>query len=214
MVNHEKQIVGPEASSTQSSPGVISWQLRGKNVIARNRPGRRRPGRSCSQPDETVALKAFTEAAVGLQRNPAVTSMAGKMSHLENPNMGLVADTPLERKFKTRKVNNTDHLSKLSRWILANAGDGIARADIVAMYFNIERLYCGFYLDPCYSPNERRRHRRRYRYSQPRGTMTLKRLEQRGLVHLVRRKQYVTKVELTDRGQAVARELKSNELDP
>ena len=114
---------------------------------------------------------------------------------------------PLEREFNASKVNNISHLSQLGRWILANAGDGIDRADIVARYFGIQRLYCNFYVDPCFSQKERRRHSHRYRYSQPRVTMTLKRLERRGLVHLIRHGKYVKEVNLTEKGTLIADKL-------
>ncbi len=118
-------------------------------------------------------------------------------------------DRPSEAKLAKTKVNlnGLNRLSELARWILQNTGDGIERGDIIAKYFGIERLYCGFYLDPCFRPKERRRHNRRYRYSQPRVTMTLKRLHQRGLVQLIRHGRYVKEVHLTTEGILMAQKL-------
>lgn len=104
---------------------------------------------------------------------------------------------------------NTNRLSKLVCWILQNTGDdGIDRADVVAQYFGVDRLYCGFYVDPCFGPTERRWHDRRYRHGQPRVTMALKRLENRGLIRLVRRGKYVKRIRLTEIGETI-----SNALD-
>jgi DNA-binding transcriptional ArsR family regulator len=103
------------------------------------------------------------------------------------------------------KVNT--RLSELARWILLNAGDGIERGDIIAGFYEVERLYIGCYLDPCFRPKERREHDRQNRYAQPRVTMTLKRLEKRGFVCLIRHRKYVKEVRLTEKGKAVAEEL-------
>ena len=116
---------------------------------------------------------------------------------------------PSESKYEGPKVNN--RFSELAKWILLNIGDGIDRADIVARYFGIERLYCGFYVDPCFRPKERRRHNHLYRHSQPRVTMTLKRLERRGLIHLIRHGKYVKRIRLKEKGKAVAKELSNND---
>ena len=113
----------------------------------------------------------------------------------------------VERESEAPKVN-TGRLSKLACWILQNTGDGIDRADIVARHFGVDRLYCGFYVDPCFGPTERRRHDRQYRHAQPRVTMTVKRLAKRGLVRLVRHGKHVKRICLTDRGRAM-----SNALD-
>jgi len=123
------------------------------------------------------------------------------------PNILQGVDMPTESKYEVQKVNNTRHLSRLAMWILLNAGQGIERANIVAKYFNIERLYCGFYVDPCFRPKERRRHNGIYRHSQPRVTMTLKRLEQRGLVRLIRHGKYVKEVCLTEKGKLTTQKL-------
>jgi len=115
-------------------------------------------------------------------------------------------DMPSEPKLAKTKVNN--RLSKLARWILCNTGDGIERGEIVARFYGLRRLYCNFYVDPCFPPKQRREHNRWSRYAQPRVTMTLKRLEKRGLVQLIRHGKCVKRVCLTEEGKAVAEELK------
>lgn len=113
-----------------------------------------------------------------------------------------------EHQLKARKVNTTGRLSRLARWIVLNTGDGIDRADIVARYFGIERLYFGFYTDPCFGPKQRREHDRKFRRANPRVTMALKRLEKAGLVRLIRRDKNVKRIYLTGKGVTV-----SNALD-
>lgn len=113
---------------------------------------------------------------------------------------------PIESKYETQKVNPS-RLSKLARWILLNASDGIERGQITGGFFEIERLYCGWYVDPCYGPKERLDRTCKNSKAQSLTTKTLCRLEQLGLVRLVRRKRYVKAVELTQRGKAVAQEL-------
>lgn len=115
-----------------------------------------------------------------------------------------------EAKYESQKVNNR-RLSELAKWILVNTSDGIKRDEIVEGYFGIERLYCGFYVDPCYSIREKRRRQRRCRRVQPQLSMTLKRMENRGFVQLIRQQQYVKKVCLTTKGEILAQQLKSNE---
>ncbi|TKJ38331.1 MAG: hypothetical protein CEE38_06120 [Planctomycetes bacterium B3_Pla] len=103
---------------------------------------------------------------------------------------------------------NTDRLSKLACWILQNTGDGIERGEIVARFYGLERLYCHFYVDPCFGPKQRREHERKFRYAQPRVTMALKRLENRGLIRLIRHGKYVKRIRLTEEGETI-----SNTLD-
>lgn len=171
-----------ELKSYASGPGAVTLPHPSVTIKTAQRPNRRRPSKDL-----------------------ASKGCRGKVQNIR-PRLNRSS----ERNLESRKVNSK-RPTELAKWILLNIGDGIDRADIVARYFNIGRLYCGYYVDPCFSPKERCRHSRRYRYSQPRVTMTLKRLERRGLVRLIRRKQYVKKVQLTDKGKAIARELKSSE---
>jgi len=114
-------------------------------------------------------------------------------------------DRSSESKLAKTKVNN--RLSKLARWILCNTGDGIKRGEIVARFYGLQRLYCNFYVDPCFRPKEHRDHNCRSRYAQPRVTMTLKRLERRNLVQLIRHGKYAKEIRLTEMGKTVAEEL-------
>ena len=109
-----------------------------------------------------------------------------------------------DAKYRSQKVNLT-HFSKLARWILLNTGDGIERGQITEDFFGIERLYCGWYVDPCYTSKEIRERANKSGKAQSLITKTLSRLEQLGLVRLVRRKQYVKAVELTQSGKAVVK---------
>lgn len=122
------------------------------------------------------------------------------------------SDRASELKLATTKINTKglNRLSNLAKWILVNAGDGIKRGEIVERYFGIERLYCGFYVDACYSIREKRRRQRRCRHVQPQLSMTLKRMEQRGLVQLIRPRRYVKKIYLTSAGKTLAEQLMDN----
>jgi len=114
-------------------------------------------------------------------------------------------------KYKSQKVNPF-RLSKLARWILLNTGDGIERGQITEGFFEIARLYCGWYVDPCYTPKETRDRAGKNGKAQSLTTKTLRRLEQLGLVSLVRQKRYVKAVKLTESGKAVVRELSQNTI--
>jgi len=118
---------------------------------------------------------------------------------------------PIETKYRVQKVNTTGHLLPLAEWTLLNASDGIDRADIVARYFGIERLYQGFYLDPCFGPKQRREHDHKLRRANPRVTTTLKRLEKLDLVRLIRRGKYVKRVYLTEKGRAMSKILNNSD---
>lgn len=113
---------------------------------------------------------------------------------------------PTESKYESQKVN-LNRLSKLSRWILLHTGDGIERGQIVEGFYKLERRYCNWYTDPCFTPKEKRDYERRYHRAQPVVTRTLKRLEQLGLVQLLRQACYVKKVRLTGEGKALAQKL-------
>lgn len=116
------------------------------------------------------------------------------------------ADPPSQPGCANRKVNRT-HLSSLMKFILANAGDGIERSELVASFFRLQRRYVGWYTDPCLAPRRKREHERRYRRAQPSITRTLKRLESRGLVQLLRHGKVVKEVRLTPEGKAIANAL-------
>jgi hypothetical protein len=102
-------------------------------------------------------------------------------------------------------------VSELARWILLNTGDGIERSKIAEGFFKLERLYCGYYLDPCFTISEAKERNSKYKKAQPLITKTVYRLEQLGFVRIIRRKKYVKEVYLTDKGKAIAEELSRNE---
>ena len=100
-----------------------------------------------------------------------------------------------------------NRFSKLMRWILLNAGDGIQRGEITSGYYGLERRYVGFYPDPCLSRSSEAQHQRQYRRAQPAVSRALARLAARGLVELVRHGTVVKAVRLTARGSEEARAL-------
>ena len=111
-----------------------------------------------------------------------------------------------ETKYKSQKVNQ-NHLSGLMAFILINTGNGIERGEILEHYYYLERRYCGYYTDPCFRPKESKDYEQRYRRANPAVSRTLKRLEKRGLIELIRRKHYAKKVKLTPKGHTIARVL-------
>ena len=94
------------------------------------------------------------------------------------------------------------------RFVLLNTGDGIERAEIIAQYYRLSRRYCKHYTDPCFSQREQREFDERFRRAQAAVTKLLDRLEKRGLVELLRCRQYVKRVRLTSNGELVAHTLK------
>jgi len=96
---------------------------------------------------------------------------------------------------------NSKRLSKLQRWILTKAGDGIERGAIIEKFFKIERRYKGFYTDPCMRPRELRIFERKFNAANASLTRALKPLESRGLVGLIRKRKYVKKAKVTDEGK-------------
>jgi len=117
---------------------------------------------------------------------------------------------PSEDNLRVPKVN-LKRISKLSCWILQNTGDGIERGEIVARFYKLPRLYCKFYVDPCFGPKQQREHDRKFRYAQPRVTMALNRLEKRGLIQLIRHGKYVKRICLTENGKTISNELNTSE---
>jgi hypothetical protein len=114
---------------------------------------------------------------------------------------------PSESKYEAHKVANL-RLTTLARWILQNTNDGIDRGEIAAGFLGLERRYCGYFTDPCFSPNKKQEYERGYRRAQPSITKTLKRLETLGLVHLTRRHSHVKQINLTQKGKQIAAQLR------
>ncbi len=110
---------------------------------------------------------------------------------------------PSETKCSSQKVNR-NRLSKLMMAILnyVDGTDGVERGELVQYVFGLERRYCGYYSDPCMPPREKREYERRYRRAQPVVSRCLRRLESKGLVHLIRHGRYVKAVALTSDGMA------------
>lgn len=104
---------------------------------------------------------------------------------------------------ENEKVNHK-RLSALQRWILVHAVGGMERGEIAEGYYGLKRRYRGYYTDPCPSKRQERRHRRRQRRVQPAVTRSLKRLEARGLVKLIRHGQHVKELHATAQGREVA----------
>jgi len=101
-------------------------------------------------------------------------------------------------------------LSKLQRWILHHAGEGMERSRIAEGYFGLQRRYVGWYTDPYMSRNVKKKYEARYRRRQPAITKSLLRLEDRGLVKLVRHGRCVKAVELTDVGRNLLAQIAEN----
>jgi len=135
-------------------------------------------------------------------------SLAGRQSKVQS--IEHKTDMSLKVKYRSQKLNH-NHLSPLMEFILLNAGDGIERGQIVEKFYGLERRYCGWYTDPCFTPKEKRDYEHRYRRIQPVVTRALNRLAVRGLVQLIRRGLYVKEIRLTSEGKSIAQHLKGNE---
>lgn len=110
-------------------------------------------------------------------------------------------------KYEEQKVSQ-NHLSALMKCILLSAGGGLPRGEITAKFYKLERRYLGrCYVDACLRGRQKKDYDRRYRRAQPAISKALRRLEQRGLVRLVRYGKHVKIVCLTEKGQAMAKEL-------
>jgi hypothetical protein len=107
----------------------------------------------------------------------------------------------------TKPKSEPMRLSSLMKWIVINAGDGIDRGEIVSQYFHLERRYCGFFTDPCMKGKEKRDYETRYRRVQPALSRSLLRLQQRGLVELIRHRRYVKEIRLTAMGKQLRDDL-------
>jgi hypothetical protein len=113
-----------------------------------------------------------------------------------------------ESKCKAQKVANVQ-LTTLASWVIQHTDGAIDRGEIAAGFFGLERRYCGYFTDPCFSSKKRQEYEKEYRRAQPRITRTLKRLETLGLVHLTRQNSYVKQMRLTNKGKEAAAQLKN-----
>ena len=119
---------------------------------------------------------------------------------------------PSELKYENKKVSQ-NHLSALMKFILLKADGGIQRGDIAEKFYGLERRYCGHYTDPCLRGKEKIRYDQQYRRAQPAISKTLRRLEKRGLVQLVRHGKYVKEVCLTEKGKLTTQKLNQVEIN-
>lgn len=100
-----------------------------------------------------------------------------------------------------------NRLSHQMKFILVNASDGADRGEIFSNYYGLERRYCGYFTDPCMRVKELREYERLYHDKQPVFSKALKRLEEKGLVSLIKHGSYVKRIQLTPDGQSVVAEL-------
>jgi DNA-binding transcriptional ArsR family regulator len=119
---------------------------------------------------------------------------------------GFPEDVSSKSNYEGQKVNRK-HLSGLMKFILVNTGDGADRGEIFSNYYGLERRYCGYFTDPCMKKNELREYERLYHDKQPVFSKALKRLEEKGLVSLIRHGSYVKRIQLTAEGKLIAKEL-------
>lgn len=113
-------------------------------------------------------------------------------------------DQPSEANVEIQKVNQK-HLSKLMRDILnhIDIDHGIDRGQLIAVLYGLERRYCGWSVEPCMRPKQLRAYTRLYLKKQPTLTRALNRLENKGLVRLIRKAKYVKVIELTPKGKII-----------
>jgi DNA-binding transcriptional ArsR family regulator len=106
---------------------------------------------------------------------------------------------PSQSKYENQKVSRK-HLSPLMKCILFNSDGGIQRGEIVERVYGLERRYSGYYTDSCLRGKQKSHYARQYRRAQPAISKALRRLEERGLVRLIRRGRYVKEIRLTEKG--------------
>lgn len=154
--------------------------------------------------ESIISSHPVNRAEAGRSKGCATKKVAATSSAGNLQNIATSKDNPTQRKYGGQKVNHKC-LSKLMWAILSHTdiNKGVERGELVECIFELPRRYCNFYTDPCMSPKEKRKYERRYRRAQPAITRALKRLEQRGLVHLTRHKKYVKRVNLTSEGRVL-----------
>ena len=118
-------------------------------------------------------------------------------------NIMVTIDMPSESNMESEKLNHK-RLSCLMRKILVNVGHGIERGELFSKLYKLERGYCGYYTDPCFSSCKKREYDKGYMKAQPVLTKCLLRLVKRGLVELQKHGKVVKYIRLTPTGQEVA----------
>ena len=114
---------------------------------------------------------------------------------------------PSELKYEIQKVSQK-HLLALMIFILCSTDDKTERGEIAEGFYGLVHRYCGHYTDPCLRGKQKSYYELRYRRAQPAILKALRKLEERGLVRLIRRGRYVKEVCLTEEGFIISRYLK------
>jgi len=117
-----------------------------------------------------------------------------------------------EQKYESQKVSR-NRLSNLMKFILVNVGDGADRGEIFSLYYELERRYCRFYNELCMRGKTLREYETLYRSKQPVFTKALKRLEEKGLVKLLKHGHCVKGIGLTPEGILLAAELVKTRIE-
>jgi hypothetical protein len=139
--------------------------------------------------------------------SPSQTNICSYFSPITSETMARPLDDASSRpNYEGQKVNRR-HLSALMKFILVNVGDGVDRGEIFSRYYCLERRYRGYYTDPCMCGKELREYERLYHNKQPVFSKTLKRLEEKSLVLLIKHGSYVKRIQLTPEGHLVAAQL-------
>jgi hypothetical protein len=89
---------------------------------------------------------------------------------------------------------------------------GVERGELIECIFGLPRRYCGYFTDPCMTPNEKEKYERCYRRAQPVLSKCLRKLENRGFVRLIRHGRYVKKVDLTQKGRMLKEQVAKSQI--
>lgn len=148
---------------------------------------------------EAAGKVSVTAMVNGNSGHQPIALQAGNIGHVQN--IRAPKEKPPQRRYKSRKVSHK-RLSRLMRAVLSyiDIDKGVERGEIVECIFGLQRRYCGYFTDPCMSLNEKRKYEHRYRRAQPVLTRCLRKLENRGLVRLIRHGRYVKRISLTPQG--------------
>ena len=154
---------------------------------------------------EAAGKVSVTAAVNGNSGHQAAALQPGGISHVQN--IGVPKDKSPQRKHRSPRVSHK-RLSRLMRAVLSHIDidKGIERGELIECIFRLPRRYRGYFTAPRMSANEKRKYERRYRCAQPVLTRCLRKLENRGLVRLIRHGRYVKRINLTPRGVMLTRQ--------
>ena len=154
---------------------------------------------------EAAGKVSVTTSANGDSAHQDAALQPGGISHVQN--IRASKDKSPQRKYRSQKVSHK-RLSKLMRAVLSqiDIDKGVERGELVECIFGLPRRYCGYFTDPCMAANKKRKFERRYRCAQPVLTRCLRKLENRGLVRLIRHGRYVKRINLTPQGVMLIRQ--------